>query len=110
MKKIIIVTVLIFLMTFAASTAYCTSASSIDVNDFESTMTVGSTQTITAVVYPNDAGDSVSYSSSNTSVATISPGGKIEAKAKGTTTITVSAGAARKTLTLTVKVHTSKID
>lgn len=109
MKRIIETVAVILVITLATATVYGQSAIDIDVNDFEETMIVGSTQNITVVVYPNDADDSVKYSSSNPSVATVSPGGKIEAKSKGKTTITVSAGKVKKSMKLTVEVHTSKI-
>ena len=54
-------------------------------------MTVGDTQRLTATVTPSNATDkSVRWSSSNTSVATISSSGVITAKSAGTATITVT--------------------
>ncbi|MBR2674077.1 MAG: Ig-like domain-containing protein [Mogibacterium sp.] len=85
------------------------SAITMDINDFEKKMTVGSSQTISVTLYPSSAKEEIKYSSSNTAVATISPGGKIEAKSAGTTKITVSAGGAKKTLKLTVSVGTDGI-
>jgi uncharacterized protein YjdB len=82
---------------------YSSSAESMDINDFESTMSVGSTQTIAVILYPDDADDTVRYSSSNTSVATISQGGKISTKSAGTTNITISAGSITQTLQLSVE-------
>ena len=65
--------------------------SSITIGKYNSTMYVDGTQTITVSTTPS-SGVVVSktFSSSNTSVATINGSGKITAKAVGTTTITVS--------------------
>ncbi len=52
----------------------------------------GDTETITATVYPDNATNpSVTWTSSNTAVATVSQTGKITAKKGGTATITVTA-------------------
>lgn len=84
-------------------------ATSMDVNDFESEMSVGSSQTIQVVLYPSGAEDEIKYTSSDTSVATVSSGGKIDAKAAGKTKIKITAGSASKTLSLTVIVPTKDI-
>lgn len=84
-------------------------ATSMDVNDFESEMSVGASQTITVVLYPSGAEEEIKYSASDTSVATVSSGGKIDAKAAGKTKITITAGSARKTLSLAVIVPTKNI-
>ncbi len=55
------------------------------------TVYVGDTVTISATLTPSDATATLSYASSNTSVATVSSGGTITAKAAGTATITVTA-------------------
>ena len=52
-------------------------ATSIDIDDFEKTMKVGTTQKISASIYPSDAEDKLYYYSSNKSVATVSPNGKV---------------------------------
>lgn len=52
----------------------------------------GQTETLTATVKPDNATDkTVTWSSSNTSVATVSSTGKVTAKAKGSATITCKA-------------------
>ena len=68
-------------------------------------LAVGTTQTLTATVQPSDAVDkSVTWSSSNTSVATVSSYGTVTAKAVGTAVITVRTNDGGKTATCSVKV------
>ncbi len=65
------------------------AVSSIDLNYSSVYLEIDDTLNLTATIYPNNATDkSVSWSSSNTSVATVS-NGLITAKSAGTTTITV---------------------
>ena len=54
------------------------------------TLMIGATSQLTAVVIPNAANQAVSWSSSNTAVATVSNSGLVTAKAAGTATITVT--------------------
>ena len=75
----------------------------------DTTMGIGTTKTLTASVFPNNALQEVLYSSSNSAVAevqTVKMQGIITAKAVGTARITVSAGkgAGMKTDTFLVKV------
>ena len=75
----------------------------------DTTMGIGTTKTLTASVFPNNALQEVLYSSSNSAVAevqTVGLQGIITAKAVGTARITVSAGkgAGMKTDTILVKV------
>jgi len=75
----------------------------------DTTMGIGTTKTLTASVFPNNALQEVLYSSSNSAVAevqTVGLRGIITAKAVGTARITVSAGkgAGMKTDTFLVKV------
>ncbi len=76
---------------------------SISLSKTSLSLTVGASQTITATVLPSDATDkTVTWTSSNTSVATVSSG-KITAKAAGTATITAKT-VNNKTATCTVTV------
>lgn len=52
------------------------------------TLNVGGEMTLTPTVIPSDAVFTIDWTSSNTSVATISSSGKVSAKKKGTATIT----------------------
>ena len=74
-------------------------------------ITYGSTETLTVTVLPNDANDkSVNWSSNNTSVATVDANGKVTANAVGTATITVTSVDGGKTAqcVVTVTEDTSK--
>ena len=64
----------------------------ITLSQSSATLTEGGTLTLTATVTPDDATDnSITWSSSNTSVATVDANGKVTAKAAGTATITATA-------------------
>ena len=72
------------------------------------TLTEGDTQTLTATVKPDNATDkTVTWTSSNTSVAKVE-GGKVTAVAQGTATITAKAG--DKTATCAVTVNPKIVD
>jgi hypothetical protein len=65
---------------------------SITLSQSSATMTIGETLNLTATVTPDDATDkSITWSSSNTSVASVDADGKVTAKAEGTATITATA-------------------
>lgn len=63
---------------------------------------VGSTSNITYEVTPTDTTDKISFSSSNTSIATVDKSGKITAVAKGNCVITVKSGNVTKNVSVTV--------
>jgi uncharacterized protein YjdB len=65
----------------------------ISLNKKSSTLTINSTEQLTATILPAGATDkTLSWSSSNTAVATVSPTGLVTALSTGTTEITVYAG------------------
>ena len=77
----------------------------VSLNNSSISLTVGGTQTLTATVTPADALDkSVTWSSSNTSVATVSSYGVVTAKAVGNATVTVTTNDGGKTATCAVTV------
>ena len=64
----------------------------VSLNNNSTTLTVGGTETLTATVSPDGATDkTVTWSSDNTSVATVDANGLVTAVAEGTATITVTA-------------------
>jgi hypothetical protein len=69
-------------------------------------MSVGDTQTLTATITPSNAtNQSVTWSSSNTSVVMVSTSGVVTAKAAGSATITVTTSDGGKTATCAVTVQ-----
>ena len=62
---------------------------SVSLNKTALTLDVGKSYTLTKTVLPSNAVTSYTWSSSNTSVATVDKNGKVTAKASGTATITV---------------------
>ena len=76
-------------------------------------LTVGGTTALTATVNPGDATDkSVTWSSSDTAVATVDQSGKVTAVAKGTTNITVTTkdGGHKATCTVTVNEKAEEVN
>ena len=84
--------------------AATTSVTGVSLSATSLNMTVGAEETLTAAIAPEGATDkSVSWSSSNTSVATVE-NGKVKAIAAGSTTITVTTNDGSKTATCAVTV------
>ena len=89
-------------VTVTDSTVHVTG---VTLNKNSTTLTVGGNETLTAMVAPNNATNkNVTWSSSNSSVASVS-NGTITAKAAGNTTITVSTVDGNHTATCTVTVN-----
>ena len=85
------------------------SVESVSLNKTSLSLTVGDTQTLTATVTPSNATyKSVTWSSSNTSVASVSSSGVVTAKSAGTATITVTTndGGKKATCSVTVILYT----
>ncbi|MBQ6302047.1 MAG: Ig-like domain-containing protein [Bacteroidales bacterium] len=86
------------------------SVTGVSLNNTSLTMTEGETQSLVANVTPENATDkSLSWSSSNNSVATISSDGQVTAVSAGTATITVKTNDGGKTATCTVTVKAKVI-
>ena len=91
-----------FTMTEAPSTNV--PATSVTVSPVSISINVGETATIVASMEPSNTTDTLTWSSSNTEVATVSNTGKITALKAGTTTITARANAnVASTVTVTVQ-------
>ena len=82
---------------------------SVSLNETELSLNVGESATLTATVLPSNATDKgVSWSSSNTGVATVDNNGKVTAVAAGSSVITVTTTDGGKTATCTVTVIADK--
>ena len=78
-------------VTVNAATPSVVNVTEVEINKTSTTLTVGGTETLTATVSPDDATDkTVTWSSDNTAVATVSDG-VVTAVAEGTANITVTA-------------------
>ena len=87
-------------------------ATGISLNKTAATIYTGNTETLIATVEPTDTTDTLVWTSSKESVATVDNTGKVTAVAPGTATITAKAGDKTATCTVTVEnapcTHTSK--
>ena len=80
----------------------------VSLNKASTTLTVGDTETLTATVAPEDATNkAVTWSSNDSTVATVDESGKVTAVAPGEATITVTTEYGSKIATCTVIVHTA---
>ena len=78
----------------------------VTLNKEELSLLPGETSTLVATVLPENAADkSVTWTSSNTTVATVDATGKVTAKAVGTTTVTVTTTDSGETASCTVHVN-----
>lgn len=75
---------------------------SISLSSTSLSLAVGDTSTLTATVKPASTTDTLSWESSDTSVATVSSSGKVTAVAAGTSTITATSGSVSGTCAVTV--------
>ena len=84
--------------------------SSVTLNKTSLALIKGQSETLTATVKPDDATDKkVTWSSSNTSVATVDQNGKVTAVGGGSATITAKAGDKQATCTVTVTVPVTSV-
>ena len=83
----------------------------IEISDYEDELEVDATMTLTATVIPTTlTEETVSYQSSDTSIATVNSSGEVKGIAPGTVTITVSAGKITKKVKLKVIEATTLIE
>ncbi len=88
--------------------SFYVNVTGVSLNKTSTTITVGNTETLTATISPSDATNkNVSWSSSNTSVATVSSSGVVTGKGPGIATITVTTADGAKKATCTVTVSTT---
>jgi len=86
------------------TTPQVVAVSSVSLDKTSLSLTEGESATLAATVKPDNATNkTVSWSSSNASVATVDANGKVTAVAEGTATITAKAGDKTATCTVTVK-------
>lgn len=82
----------------------------IELADYEKELAVDKMLNISATVLPTDATDSkLTYSSSNTGIATVTSTGVVKGISPGAVEITVSAGGYSKGISLVIKVSTASI-
>lgn len=79
------------------------TVTSVKIESSSTTLFVGDTLTLSAKVLPTTAPQNVTWSSNNTTVATVSSSGVVTGKSAGSATITVKAGAKTDTLRVVVQ-------
>ncbi|MBR6876276.1 MAG: leucine-rich repeat protein [Bacteroidales bacterium] len=78
--------------------------SSITLNKTELSLTVGGTETLIATIQPSNALDkTITWSSSNTAIASVDANGKVTAVKEGSATITAKAGGKTASCSVTIK-------
>lgn len=86
-------------------TVEATAVTGVSLNKNTLSLNIGDSESLTATIAPSNASNkSVTWTSSDTSVATVSTSGKIDAKAAGSSTITVKTTDGGKTAACTVTV------
>ena len=83
------------------------SATSVTLNKTTLALVVGKSETLTATVAPTGATDKVTWTSSNTAVATVSAEGVVTAVSEGETTIAATAGSVSASCKVTVSAEAS---
>ena len=83
------------------------TVTSVEIDSSSSTLFVGGSLTLSAEILPATAPQTVSWSSNNASVASVSSSGVISGKAAGSATITVKAGAKTDTIRVVVQKATA---
>ena len=91
-------------------TAATVSVTSVSLNRSTAALTVGGTENLTATVNPSNAtNQNVTWSSNNTTAATVSSAGVVTARATGTATITVTTADGGHTATCVVTVTAATV-
>ena len=86
-------------------TVQAVSVTGVSLNKSSLSLQIGGSETLTATIAPADATNkNISWTSSNSAVATVDNNGKVTAKAAGNTTITVTTADGNKTATCEVTV------
>lgn len=83
------------------------AAESVEPGEYTAAMTIGTTQQLAPVVLPENASDTVSYASSDESVAVVTDKGVVQAVGIGTVQITATAGDVAATYQITVQTDPS---
>jgi len=92
-----------FTVEQAAKSAATVAVTEVTLNKTELTLKVGDTETLVATVKPDDATDkTVTWSTSDASIATVDESGKVTAVKEGSATITAKAGDKSATCKVTV--------
>jgi len=95
-------------LTPAVPSGSSVSVNSVSLNKTSLSLSVNGSETLTANITPSNAANkSVSWSSSNTSVATVSSNGTVIGRASGSSTITVKTADGNRTASCSVTVNSS---
>jgi uncharacterized protein YjdB len=99
-----------FCSVTVSSTSSTIPVTSVILNKNTLSLAVGNSETLIATIAPyNASNQSVSWSSSNSTVAAVSQSGAVSASSVGSTTITVTTADGNKTATCTVSVSASAV-
>ena len=106
MKKLIFAIISVALVVACQKAPSIVSVSGVTLNKTSLTLTEGGSETLVATVNPSNATDtSVSWSSSDATVASVDVSGKVTALKAGTATITVTTTDGGKTASCAVTVN-----
>ena len=106
MKKLVFAIISVALVVACQKAPSIVSVSGVTLNKTSLTLTEGGSETLVATVNPGNATDkSVSWSSSDATVASVDVSGKVTALKAGSATITVMTADGGKTATCTVTVN-----
>lgn len=101
-KFVSIIAIILAVCMLLSVTACAVPVDGIEISQATLTLNVGESQTLTAMVMPQNAPQDVTWQSSDTSVATVDANGKVEGISEGTAQISASAGEKSAQCTVTV--------